>query len=52
MTADAPGWRADDDHLHLVPGADRTIRYQSLGTARFKARFTALNTEAALTLRV
>jgi len=49
VTVEARGWSADDDHLHLVPGTDRQLRFT--GSGRFKARFTALNTEQALTLR-
>ncbi|WP_167784684.1 glycosyl hydrolase 2 galactose-binding domain-containing protein [Ramlibacter rhizophilus] len=28
LHADIPGWEADDDHLHLAPGAERHVKLQ------------------------
>jgi beta-mannosidase len=49
VTLDAPGWLADDDHLHLAPGQVRVVHLRPAAAAApagpLRATATALNAE-------
>ncbi len=45
------GWRAEDEHLHLVPGRPRVLRFHPLEQRPFKVAISALNWERVHTVR-